>query len=260
MEIKINEEIIRKAKQDYAPSTFHNGEVYKKVTKIYRELVGQYFRLDSKLFVPKESVMNETFKKRKNKLTAKAKKARKTMSRIKRIVEICRKLDVDIESYMKTQFRLIYPDFIKLRPRSIIGLGWLISPLAVERFTQLATGREKRVSMDGTAKIKKKKGIINIERVMLSSIKTIERRLLVVKEEIELNPDIVNEELIRLLRFKKISKVYIYSSDFIREQGVKTLRIKQKLIQQKLNMKQKGEIDGFKYRYNFNQEVEKYVR
>lgn len=238
---------------------YQNGEMYKKVLRIYKKLIREYYRIAVNITVPKEAIMKEQFKKKK-KLTTRANKARTRMKQIKKIIEICRKLDVDIESYMAAQFRLIYPELKKTHPNGIIKLTRLISPLAVERFTQLATGREKRVSMDGTAKIRKKKRIIDIERLMLSSIKTMERRLLVVKEEIELNPDIVNEELIRLLRFKKISKIYIYSSDFVREQGAKTLRIKQKLIQQKLNMKQKGEIDGFKYRYNFNQEVEKYVR
>ena len=252
--MKIYKGLLKDMSEHEGIEKYQNGEMYKKVLRIYRKLVREYYDIALNITVPKEVIMNETFKSRKNTLTARAVKARSRIKQIKKIIEICKKLDVDIESYITAQFRLIYPEFKKTHPNGVIKLTRLITPLAVERFTQLATGREKRVSINGIAKIKKKK-IVDIERVMLFSVRAIERRLLVVSREVELDSDIVNDELMRLLRFKKISLVYVYSSDFIAEHGNKILKIKQKLSE-----KQKNTIVEFKNNYSFNKELEVYVR
>lgn len=238
---------------------YQNGEMYKKVCKIYRDLVGEYFGLDSKLFPPKEETMNERWKRDSRKLTARAKKARKTMKKIKKVVEVCRKLDVPVETYMKTQFKIIYPDFIKSHPRGVISLGWLTSVNAVERFNQKASGKDKKINIEGVVKASKAKKS-DIDRSMLSSVKALERRLLGIKEVMELNRDVVNEELQRLSRFKKIKAPYIYSSNYIKEHGSRVLKAKQKIIGVKLTEEEKEKIREFKDNYNFNEEIAEYVR
>jgi len=239
----LTEKLIGQFKTDSDPFSQENCE---KVCTLYALHVYRFFGKVIDFRAPTPEEVNETKKRKKRGrrlLTAEAKKKRAKLRKIKKFIQICQDLDVPFETYMQVQFRILKSIFAQTAPHSYPSFGYLISENAVERFEQCASAEEKSISLSGEQKqvIEKRS---DLEQILRSSLTVLSRRLERVREAVggELSSELALAEVERLTSLKYLSRIYIYSSDFIREHGSEHLKQIQEEVAHTLSDEEKERV------------------
>ena len=220
-------------------------ENYEKICTLYSLYVYRFFNqaIEFRAPLPDEVTATKRKKGGHRVLTKDAKKKRERLRKIKKFIQICKELDVPFETYMEVQFRLLKSIFRGVAPHSYPSFGYLISENAVERFEQCASAEEKSISLSGKQKqVAEKRS--DLEQILRSSLTVLSRRLERVREAVggELSPELALAEVERLFTLKYLSRIYIYSSDFVREQGSKHLKQVQEGVARALSDEEKARV------------------
>jgi len=220
-------------------------ENYEKICTLYSLYVYRFFKKAIEFRAPLPDEVTATKRKKGGRkiFTKEAKRKRERLRKIKRFIQICKELDVPFETYMEVQFRLLKSIFRGVAPHSYPSFGYLISENAVERFEQCASAEEKSISLLGEQKqvIEKRS---DLEQILRSSLTVLSRRLERVREAVggELSPELALAEVERLTSLKYLSRIYIYSSNFVREHGSEHLKRIQEEVAHTLSDEEKERV------------------